>query len=67
MPITYRTSRTVIPGVRLNVNKKSYSWTFGFPVGPHFTWSSTGRRTLSFDLPGGFGWRKVWQRRNRDR
>jgi len=60
MPITFRKSLWLIPGfVRLNINRKSWSLTFGFKVGPHYTWSSTGRRTLSQDLPGGAGYRRV--------
>lgn len=62
MPITFRKSFRILPGVRLNINAKSLSVTFGGKHGPHYTRSSTGRRTTSMDLPGGFGWRKTTRR-----
>lgn len=65
MPITFRKSFRVLPGVRLNVNRRSISWTFGFRGGPHHTRSSTGRHTTSMDLPGGLGWRRTTTRRSR--
>lgn len=65
MPITFRKSFRVFPGVRLNINAKSVSWTFGSKGGPHHTISSTGRRTTSMDLPGPFGYRSTRSRRNR--
>lgn len=58
MGLTFRKSFRVFPGIRLNINAKSVSWTFGFKGGPHYTRSSTGRRTTSMDLPGGLGWRR---------
>lgn len=64
MPITYRKSYRIFPGVRLNINRRSWSLTFGFKNGPHYTDSSTGRRTTSMDLPGGLGYRHT-TRRNR--
>jgi hypothetical protein len=51
--------------VRLNINRRSWSVTLGGRGGPHHTISSTGRRTTSMDLPGGFGWRKATTRRGR--
>jgi Protein of unknown function (DUF4236) len=57
MPITLRKSIRIFPGVRLNINAKSWSLTFGGKHGPHHTRSSTGRRTTSMDLPGPLGWR----------
>lgn len=65
MPITFRKSFRVFPGVRLNVNRRSVSWTFGGENTPHYTRSSNGRRTTSWNLPGGFGWRKTTTRRRR--
>jgi hypothetical protein len=65
MPITFRKSFRVFPGVRLNINAKSWSVTFGGKHGPHYTHSSTGRRTTSMDLPGPFGFRKTTTRRSR--
>ncbi|MGW5355225.1 DUF4236 domain-containing protein [Streptomyces sp. NPDC004031] len=56
MSFTFRKSWKILPGVRLNVGKKSHSFT----VGPRWfkrTFSSTGRTTTSADLPGPFGWR----------
>jgi hypothetical protein len=66
MPITFRKSFRILPGVRLNINAKSWSVTVGGKHGPHYTRSSTGRRTTSMDLPGPFGWRSTRTRRNRE-
>jgi hypothetical protein len=58
VPITFRKSFMIFPLVRLNINAKSWSVTFGRKHGgPHYTTSSTGRRTTSMDLPGPFGYR----------
>ncbi|WP_428956194.1 DUF4236 domain-containing protein [Streptomyces sp. cg35] len=65
MPLTFRKSFRIFPGVRLNINRKSWSVTYGFDSGPKHTRSSTGRRTTSMDLPGPFGWRKTTTRRSR--
>ncbi|QCX81230.1 hypothetical protein C9F11_38235 [Streptomyces sp. YIM 121038] len=65
MSITFRKSYRIFPGVRLNINRKSWSITLGGKHGPRHTISSTGRRTTSMDLPGGFGWRKTTTRRAR--
>ncbi|WP_405461618.1 DUF4236 domain-containing protein [Streptomyces sp. NBC_00101] len=65
MPITFRKSFRIFPGVRLNVNRRSWSITLGSGSGPHHTISSTGRRTTSLDLPGPFGWRRTRSNRNR--
>jgi hypothetical protein len=62
VPITFRKSFRIFPGVRLNINTKSWSLTFGGKHGPHYTRSSTGRRTTSMDLPGPFGWRRTTRR-----
>lgn len=56
MPITFRKSFRILPGVRINIGRRSRSVT----VGPRWfkrTYSSTGRVTTSADLPGPFGWR----------
>jgi hypothetical protein len=65
MPITYRKSVWIVPGlVRLNINRKSWSLTFGLKgFGPHYTRSSNGTRTTSMDLPGGAGYRRTRTRR----
>ncbi|MGW4075991.1 DUF4236 domain-containing protein [Streptomyces asiaticus] len=63
MGITFRKSITLIPGVRLNINAKSVSFTFGSRNGLKRTYSSTGRVTTSCDLPGPFGWRRTTRRR----
>ena len=56
MPLTFRKSFRILPGVRLNINKRSSSVTTGGANGgPRQTHSSTGRRTTSMDLPGPFG------------
>lgn len=43
MPITFRKSFRILPGVRLNINKRSWSITSGGRKGPKRTTSSTGR------------------------
>lgn len=63
MPLTFRKSFQILPGVRLNINRHSWSVTTGGKHGPKRTRSSTGRRTTSMDLPGPFGWRKTRQAR----
>jgi hypothetical protein len=57
--VTFRKRIPVIPGLLdLNLGRRSRSWTL--KVGPfHRTWSSTGRRTTSVDLPGPFGFRRT--------
>lgn len=58
MGLTFRKSFRVLPGVRLNISRRSRSLTFGRGRGPRRTYSSTGRRTTSFNLPGPFGYRR---------
>jgi hypothetical protein len=66
MAITFRKSFRILPGVRLNINRHSWSITTGGGRhGPRHTSSSTGRRTSSMDLPGPFGWRRTTTRRRR--
>lgn len=65
MPITFRKSFRILPGVRLNINRRSWSITLGARNGPRYTRSSTGRDTTSFNLPGPFGFRRTTTRRNR--
>lgn len=65
MPLTFRKSFRILPGVRLNINAKSWSVTLGGKNGPHYTRSSTGRHTTSANLPGPFGYRKTTTRRSR--
>jgi hypothetical protein len=65
MPITFRKSFRIWPGVRLNINRRSVSVTVGKPDGVKRTYSSTGRRTISHDLPGPFGYRHTSTRRQR--
>ena len=62
MPLTFRKSFRILPGVRLNINRRSWSITTGFRNGPKYTRSSTGRDTFSTNLPGGFGWRSSRRR-----
>lgn len=64
MPLTFRKSFRLLPGVRLNINRRSWSITVGGKNTPHYTRSSTGRDTVSANLPGPFGWRAT-RRRNR--
>ncbi|GAB4588440.1 DUF4236 domain-containing protein [Nocardia sp. NPDC127526] len=65
MPLTFRKSIPIFPGVRLNIGKGSWSITYGGKHGPRHTRSSTGRNTTSMDLPGPFGWRRTRTRRRR--
>ncbi|GAA3294330.1 hypothetical protein GCM10020295_18580 [Streptomyces cinereospinus] len=65
MPLTFRKSFQILPGVRLNINRRSWSITTGGKNGPRHTRSSTGRRTTSMDLPGPFGWRRTRSARQR--
>lgn len=65
MPITFRKTIRILPGVRLNIGAKSLSITLGSRNGPRRTWSSTGRVTTSMDLPGPLGYRGT-RRRRRD-
>lgn len=65
MAITFRRSIRILPGVRLNLNRRSWSVTVGSRGGPKHTWSSTGRRTTSYDLPGPFGYRRTHRSRRR--
>ncbi|WP_417066324.1 DUF4236 domain-containing protein [Gemmiger sp.] len=51
MAFRFRKSVKIAPGVRLNLNKKSTSVSFG-GKGFHHTISSTGRRTTTTGLPG---------------
>ena len=63
MAITFRKSFRILPGVRININARSWSITLGPKNGPKRTYSSTGRTTTSMDLPGPFGWRTTRTRR----
>ncbi|MFJ5266181.1 DUF4236 domain-containing protein [Streptomyces sp. NPDC088387] len=61
MAITFRKRIRIFPGVHLNLGRKSVSVTI--KVGPFArTWSTTGRRTTSADLPGPLGWRTTRRR-----
>ncbi|MFE4857339.1 DUF4236 domain-containing protein [Streptomyces sp. NPDC056670] len=62
MGLTFRKSFRIFPGVRLNLNGRSWSITLGGRGGPHYTASSTGRRTTSWNLPGPFGFRSSRRR-----
>lgn len=63
MPIRFRKSIKLLPGVRLNLGSKSASLTFGGKHTPHLTINNKGQRTESVDLPGPFSWRKTSRRR----
>ncbi|MFF3326391.1 DUF4236 domain-containing protein [Streptomyces sp. NPDC002889] len=62
MPITFRKSFRIFPGVRLNLNRKSISVTVSSKAGSR-TWSTNGRTTTSHNLPGPFGYRKTETRK----
>ncbi|MFJ3950299.1 DUF4236 domain-containing protein [Streptomyces libani] len=64
MPITFRKSIRILPGVRLNLGAKPWSITLGPRNGPKRTWSSSGRVTTSMDLPGPLGYRTTRRRRS---
>lgn len=51
MGLRFRKSVKIAPGVKLNLNKKSTSVTFG-GKGVHHTISSTGKRTTTVGVPG---------------
>lgn len=51
MGLRFRKSIKVAPGVKVNLNKKSTSVTFG-GKGVHKTISSTGKKTSSIGIPG---------------
>lgn len=51
MGLRFRKSLKIAPGVKLNLNKKSTSVTFG-GKGFHHTVSSTGKRTSTVGIPG---------------
>lgn len=51
MGLRFRKSFKIAPGVRLNLNKKSTSLTFG-GKGLHYTINSSGKRTASAGIPG---------------
>ena len=61
MPLRFHKSFRIFPGVRLNINKRSLSLSFG---GGHsrYTVNNHGQRTESVDLPGPFSWRRTSRR-----
>lgn len=65
MPFTFRKRIKLMPGVYLNLGKKSASLSVG-PKGLKRTWSTNGQVTTSADLPGPFGYRSTRRRRRTD-
>lgn len=61
MPFTFRKSFRIFPGVKVNINKRSRSITIG-PKWFKRTFSSTGRDTISSDLPGPVNYRRSVRR-----
>ena len=51
MGFRFKKSKQIAPGVRVNLNKKSASVTFG-SKGVHHTISSSGKKTTSAGIPG---------------
>lgn len=51
MGLRFRKSIKIAPGVKINLNKKGTSVTFG-SKGVHYTASSTGKKTASVGIPG---------------
>lgn len=66
MPVTFRKRIALIPGLLyLNLGRRSRS--ISLKAGPFSrTWSSTGRRTTSVDLPGPLGYRSTRRRTDRN-
>ncbi|MFF4410411.1 DUF4236 domain-containing protein [Streptomyces sp. NPDC001404] len=65
MALMFRKQVTLIPGLlRLNAGKRSVSISIG-PRGLARTYSTTGRRTTSVDLPEPFSWRTTSHRKRR--
>jgi len=59
--ITFRKSIRLLPGVYLNINRRS--WSISLRLGRlHRTWGSNGNRTTSYDLPGPLGYRRTTHR-----
>jgi hypothetical protein len=64
MPITFRRSIRLLPGVYLNLNRRS--WSISLRLGPiHRTWGSKAV-TTSVDLPGPLGYRRTTRRNRRE-
>ena len=51
MGFRFHRSVKILPGVKININKKSNSITFG-PKGAHYTINSKGKRTTTVGIPG---------------
>jgi len=51
MGLRFHKSFKILPGVKLNINKKSVGVTLG-TKGAHYTINSSGKRTASVSLPG---------------
>lgn len=51
MAVRFRKSKKILPGVKVNLNKKSASITIG-PKWMHHTISTTGRHTTTISAPG---------------
>lgn len=66
MPITFRKSWQILPFLRLNVGRRSHSWTVGSKRIKR-NYSSTGRVTTSVDLPGSVNWRTSRRRKRSER
>lgn len=63
MAFTFRKSIRILPGVRLNLGRRSHSWTIG--TGRFKRNYSANRVTTSVDLPGPVNWRSIRRRRGR--
>ncbi|MDI6411210.1 DUF4236 domain-containing protein [Streptomyces albus] len=64
MAPTFRKSVRILPGVRLDLSRRSWSVTLG---GRRHSLGTRGRRTSSADLPGPLGRRRSTTTRNRRR
>ncbi|CAL9375898.1 DUF4236 domain-containing protein [Streptomyces sp. enrichment culture] len=67
MAPTFRKSVRILPGVRLDLSRRSWSVTLGGRRGRPRSLGTRGRRTSSADLPGPLGRRRSTTTRSRRR
>ncbi|MGP3977063.1 DUF4236 domain-containing protein [Streptomyces sp. 8N114] len=65
MGLAYRKSFRILPGVRMNIHRRSVTITTGGRHSPRRMRRSAGRRTTSLHLPGPFGHRRSTRRLDR--
>ncbi|MBO8186343.1 DUF4236 domain-containing protein [Streptomyces spirodelae] len=67
MGLARRKSFRILPGVRMNIRRRSVSFTTGGGHSPRRTRRTSGRRTTSLHLPGRFGQQRTVRRLGRSR